>query len=98
MDIGQACKTVRLWADPVSRGATGPTHPGDLIGAVAVLKRYLEQARGDGKPVRSLEIAEPLLATRERIRAVMPFVLIAEALQAGDDGASQADADKASAR
>lgn len=88
MAIGQACDTVRLWSDLFTTGSTRRTHPGDLVGAVAVLKRYLEAVRGDGRPVLTLEIAAPLLATREGIRAIMPFVLIAEALQARADGAA----------
>jgi len=82
MDIGEACKIVRQWAELFASGATGSVHPGNLAKAVPVVKRYLENARGDGKPIRELEIAEHLLMTRECVLWILPFVLSAETIQA----------------
>ena len=82
MDIAEACKTVRAWEQRFATGATGSVYPGHLANAVPELKRYLEGARGDGKPIRELEIAEHLLMTRECMRWVMPYVLSAESMEA----------------
>jgi hypothetical protein len=82
MDIFLACTTIRAWSDQLARHAPAPIAPGNLPDAVAELKRYLEHAKCDGKPIRALESAEFLLATREGVGSVMPFVQSAEAMEA----------------
>lgn len=82
MDIGYACRTIRAWNDLLTPGATCRSVPGGLPEAVAELKRYLEVARGDGNPIRELDIAEQFLASPEALRIVMPFVHSAESLAA----------------
>ena len=82
MEIVEACQTVHVWAELFAPGATGRSVPGNLLIAVATVKRYLENAKADGKPIRELEIAEHLLTTREGVRWVMPFVLSAESIEA----------------
>ena len=82
MDIAEACKTVHAWNDRLSCDPAAWSDPGILQGAVAEVKRYLENARGDGKPIQELRIAEHLLTTREGLRWVMPFVLSVEAIEA----------------
>jgi hypothetical protein len=81
MTIDDACKTVRAWAELFSNGQSRST-PAGLPEAVAIIKGYLERDRADRNPIRELEIAEHLLATREGIRWVMPFVLSAESMEA----------------
>jgi len=78
MNISDACKTIRAWNDVFTHTATERSVPGDLHDAAAELKRYLEEANGDGKPIAELQIAEHLLATRVGLKWVMPFVLSAE--------------------
>jgi hypothetical protein len=82
VNIVDACKTVRLWAELFEPGAAGRNAPGSLLDAVAEIKRYLENAKADGKVIQELVIAEHLLTTREGIRWVMPFVLSAESMEA----------------
>jgi hypothetical protein len=82
VDIGYACKTIRAWNDLLSPGAGRRSVPGGLPEAVMELKRYLEVARGDGKPIRELDIPEPHLTSPEALRCVMPFVLSAESIAA----------------
>ena len=82
MDIGHACKTIRAWNDLLNPDATRRSVPGGLPEAVAELKRYLERARGDGKPIVELSIPEPYLTSPEGLRCVMPFVLSAESNEA----------------
>ena len=82
MDIGSACKTVRLWEDLFTTGRTAAVQPENLGLAVAEVKRYLENARGDGQPIRALEIPGHILLTPEGVARVMPYVLSAESLEA----------------
>jgi hypothetical protein len=82
MDILHACEAVHRWAELLSPGSSGGLSPGSLTGAVAEIKRYLENARGDGKRIRELEVKDDLLMTREGIRWVLPFVLSAESMEA----------------
>jgi hypothetical protein len=63
-------------------GATVSSVSTSLSEAVTVLKRYLENAKCDGKPIHELAISEHLLMTREGVRWVMPFVLSAESMEA----------------
>ena len=84
MGIADACMTIRGWKAVFEPGATGGVSPGDLATAVAELKDYLESHMAAGDPIRELDIADNLLATRQGIRWVMPFVLTAESLQAAD--------------
>jgi hypothetical protein len=81
MNIADACQTIRAWNDLFSGVATQRRVPGHLHDAAAELKRYLEEARGDGQPIAELQIAEHLLATRSGLQWVMPFVLNAEATE-----------------
>lgn len=81
MNIAQACCTVHQWRMLLSPGASVQSTPGNLVVAVAELKRILEQERGDGQSIRELEITEAHLMTRQGVRWVMPFVLSAEVLQ-----------------
>ena len=67
MDIGYACKTIRAWNDLLTPGAPSRAVPGGLPEAVTELKRYLEVARGDGKPIRELDIPEQFLASPEAL-------------------------------
>lgn len=82
MDIDHACQTIRAWNDFLTPGTARRSVPGGLPEAVAELRRYLESARGDGHPIRELDIPEPFLASAEALRIVMPFVLSAESLAA----------------
>jgi hypothetical protein len=82
VDIGYACKTIRAWNDLLTPGAVRRSVPGGLPEAVIELKRYLEVARGDGKPIRELDIPEQFLASPEALRRVMPFVVSAESIAA----------------
>ncbi len=82
MDIAYACKTIRAWNDLLNPDATRRNVPGNLPDAVAELKRYLERARGDGRPIFELSIPEPLLTSSESLRGVMPYVLSAESIEA----------------
>ena len=81
MQIQDACKLIRQWNTLFLATAAPPNAAQDLLDAVATLKRYLERAKGDGKPIRELEVDEYLLATREGVQWVMPFVLSAEAME-----------------
>ena len=81
MDIAYACKTIRAWNDLLNPDATRRSVPGALPEAVAELKRYLERARSDGKPILELSIPEPFLTSPEGVRRVMPFVLSAESME-----------------
>ena len=83
MDIGRACKTVRLWDDLFVTGRTAAVQPENLGLAVAEVKRYLETARADGKPIRELEIPDHILLTPEGVHFVMPFVVSAESFESG---------------
>jgi hypothetical protein len=82
VDIGYACKTIRAWNDLLTPGAAHRSVPGGLPEAVTELKRYLEVARGDGRPIPELDIPEQFLASPEALRRVMPFVLSAESIAA----------------
>ena len=82
MDIAEACRTVHQWQDVFEPGATVSCVPKSLSEAVTVLKRYLEYAKCDGKPIHELAVSENLLMTREGVRWVMPFVLSAESMEA----------------
>jgi hypothetical protein len=82
IEIQAACKLIRQWNDAFV-AQKGPDLPSaSLVEAVADLKRYLELKKGDGKPIRELEVAEHLLVTREGVRWVMPFVISAESMEA----------------
>ena len=82
IEIQAACKLIRKWKDAFVALESPDLPATDLVEAVADLKRYLEQKKGDGKPIRELEVAEHLLTTREGVRWVMPFVIIAESTEA----------------
>lgn len=81
MNISDACQTIRAWNDLFAGTAIQRRVPGHLHDAAAELKRYLEEARGDGQPIAELQIAEHLLPTRPGLKSVMPFVLKAEATE-----------------
>ena len=82
MDILQACRTLRHCNECFAMRR--PPTLGDAAAADALLtlKLYLERMKADGKPIRELEVAPPLLYTREGMQWVMPFVLSAEAMLA----------------
>lgn len=80
MDISEACKIVCQWDHLFVTGKTAPVQPGQLVRAVAELKRYLEE-RQDGLPIPELAIADNLLLTPEGVRRVMQFVARAESIQ-----------------
>ena len=82
VNIVDACKTVHMWAELLEPGAAGRNAPGSLVDAVAEVRRYLENAKADGKAIHELVVAEHLLTTREGVRWVMPFVLSAESMEA----------------
>lgn len=82
IDIQAACKLIRQWNDAFVALESPDLPTAGLVDAVADLKRYLELNKGDGKPMRELEVAEHLLATREGVRWVMPFVISAESTAA----------------
>lgn len=82
MEVQEACKLIRHWNESfLSRTDLTPQAHG-LVEAVAALKRYLEREKCDGKPIHELDVAEHLLATREGIHGIMPFVLSAESMEA----------------
>jgi hypothetical protein len=83
LDISSACKTVRAWGDLLRRDAEGRREPESLSSAVGEIRRYLELAVADGRPLVELAVGEHLLSTPEGIRWVMPFVLSAEGIEAG---------------
>ena len=80
MDIGEACKVICQWNNVFATGRTAPVQPRQLAGAVAELKRYLEE-RQDGIPIPELALADHVLLTPEGVRTVMPFVARAEAIE-----------------
>ena len=80
MDIGEACKIVCQWDNLFVTGKTAPVKPGQLVLAVAELKRYLEE-RQDGIPIPELALADHLLLTPEGVRRVMQFVARAESVE-----------------
>jgi alcohol dehydrogenase class IV len=82
MDILQACRTLRHCNEAFAMRQNPSLSDGDAVRAVQSLKHFLERARADGKPIPELEIAPPLLYTREGMQWVMPFVLSAEAMLA----------------
>jgi hypothetical protein len=82
MDIVSACKSIRNCNDAFDSGKPVTVTEEQIGEAVGALKRYLELARGDGKLIRELEVANHLLLTREGMRWVMPFVLSAVAMLA----------------
>ena len=80
MDIGEACKIICQWDNLFVTGRTAPVQPGQLVRAVAELKRYLEE-RQDGMPIAELALADQLLLTPEGVRQVMQFVGRAESIE-----------------
>ncbi len=80
--IQEACRLIRLWDEFFREGHDPAASPEGLVNAVAIVKRYLESDRADGKPIHELRVAEHLLTTREGVRWVMPFVLAAESKEA----------------
>jgi hypothetical protein len=86
MDIAEACKTLRKCSDAMRTYAV-PAECDDVPLAVVTLKRYLEQARGDGRPIDELLISESLLLTPQGIRWVMRFVADAEFVESARSGA-----------
>ncbi len=82
MDISSACKTIRAWGVLLRRDAAGRREPESLSGAVEELRRYLEVASADGKPILQLAVSGHLMSTPEAIRWVMPYVLNAESMEA----------------
>ena len=82
IEIQAACKLIRQWNDAFVALESPHLPATGLVEAVADLKRYLELKKGGGKPIRELEVAEHLLATREGVRWVMPFVISAESTEA----------------
>ncbi len=82
MDIHQACHTLRHCNEAFALQRQPALGEADAVAAVAALKQFLERVKADGKPIRELEIAPPLLFTREGLRWVMPFVISAEAMLA----------------
>lgn len=81
IEIQAACKLIRQWNDSFVDQKSLDLPSAGLVEAVSDLKRYLELKKGDGKPIRELEIAEHLLVTREGVRWVMPFVISAESME-----------------
>ena len=80
MDIAEACSVIRQCNDDLHSNS----HPRGChrVGlAVSTLKHYLEQARGDGRPIDELLISETVLLSPRGMRWVMAFVLAAEALE-----------------
>lgn len=57
MNIDDACRIVRRWADLFAPDSEGGGAPGGLSEAVAEIKRYLELEMGEDGPIRELEIA-----------------------------------------
>jgi hypothetical protein len=82
VEIAVACKTIRAWNDFFLMKSASAAAPDGLPEAVFEVKRYLENTRADGKPIRELDVATDLLYTPEAIRWVMPFVFSAESLEA----------------
>ena len=82
MDIHQACHTLRHCNESFAMRRQPALSDADAIAAVQAVKHFLERAKADGKAIRELEIAPPLLFTREGLRWVMPFVISAEAMLA----------------
>ena len=80
MDIADACKIVCQWHNLFVTGKTAPVQPGQLVRAVAELKRYLEE-RQDGLPIPELALADNLLLTPDGVKGVMPFVARAETIE-----------------
>lgn len=80
MNILEACKIVCQWDHLFVTGKTAPVQPSQLVGAVAELKRYLEEAQ-DGTPIPELALADNLLFTPEGVRCVMQFVGRAESIE-----------------
>ena len=80
MDIADACKIVCQWNNVFATGKTAPVQPSQLVRAVAVLKRYLEENQ-DGTPIPQLAISDRLLLTPDGVAQVMPFVARAEAIE-----------------
>ena len=80
MDIGEACKIVCQWDNLFVTGKTGPVRPGQLVLAVAELRRYLEEQQ-EGVPIPELALADHVLLTPEGVRRVMQFVARAESLE-----------------
>jgi hypothetical protein len=87
MNIAEACKTIRKCSDAIHTYAV-PAECDDVPLAVVTLKRYLEQARGDGRPIDELLISESLLLTPQGIRWVMRFVADAEVVENARRGGS----------
>jgi len=84
MDIQLACQTLRHCNECFATGAAPRWTAGDAFAAVQAVKRFLERVKADGKPIRELDIAEPLLFTRQGLQWVMPFVFSVEAMLAHD--------------
>jgi hypothetical protein len=80
MDIARACKIIRQCNDGFSAGSSDVV-TGGVADAVRFVKVYLENAKGDGKPMPELEIREALLLTPAGMSWVMPFVLNAESVE-----------------
>ena len=82
MDIAKACRTLRQCNDSYVLGSAMPGTCSEVAEAVRVLNAFLERARGDGKPIRELGLADALLCTPDGMRLVMPFVFSAESIAA----------------
>lgn len=82
MDILQACATLRHCNECFVMRRPPTLGEADASDAVLTLKRFLERMKADGKPIRELEIAPPLLYTPAGMQWVLPFVLDAEAMLA----------------
>ena len=80
MHIGEACKIVCQWDNLFVTGRTAPVQPGQLVLAVAELKRYLEE-RQDSMPIPELAIPDNILLTPDGVRRVMQFVARAESME-----------------
>ena len=82
MDIATACGILRRCNDEFLEGKEVDAHPLDAAAAVHEIKRYLEDARLDGKRIDELAISASMLLTPQGMRWIMPFVLSAEAMEA----------------
>jgi len=82
MDIQLACQTLRHCNECFVTGAPPRWSGADAFAAAQAVKRFLERAKADGRPIRELDIAEPLLYTRQGLQRVMPYVFSVEAMLA----------------
>lgn len=76
MDIAQACETLWKALSTIRQGA--PLRPtAEWREALTSLKAFMEAKTK--RPIDALTISDELLATRQGLRYVMPYLLAAEA-------------------